>query len=35
MSKVFEIAIADKKSDKMLKVEAVEAIMGKGLVILL
>ena len=32
MSKVFEIAIADKKSDKMLKVEAVEAIMGKGLI---
>ena len=31
MSKVFEIAIADKKGNKMLKVEAVEAIMGKGL----
>jgi MOSC domain-containing protein YiiM len=32
MSKVFEIGIADNRSDKMLKVEAVEAIMGKGLI---
>ena len=32
MSKVFEIAIAEQKGNKMLKVDSVEAISGKGLV---